>query len=75
MSKTHDPVVAILDRLIREVPMGAGHLVAVTTARHALAEFVEAAQDVPVEYDFHGAPLTPEWARFVAALELVGGGA
>lgn len=31
-------------------------------------ELVEAANDVPVEYDFHGKPSSPELARFVAAL-------
>ena len=44
-------------------------------ARAAVAELISAASNVPVEYDYHGNPAAPEWARFVAALARCGGSA
>jgi hypothetical protein len=40
-------------------------------ARAAIAELLEAARDIPVEYDYHGNPATPELARFVRALDAI----
>lgn len=36
---------------------------------NAIEELIAAANDIPIEFDFHGNPATPEWQRFVNALE------
>lgn len=36
---------------------------------NAIEELLAAAQDIPIEFDFHGNPATPEWQRFINALE------
>lgn len=39
-----------------------------------MKELIEAAKDIPIEYNYHGNPATPEWKRFVDALEAIRAG-
>ena len=39
----------------------------------AVVELVEAADELPIEYDYHGNPASPEWQGFLAALAHVQG--
>ena len=72
MSARPEPVdvLAGYDRLLREVPMGAGHMQNIVAARAAIAELIEAASAAEFHLTReHRAPMTVDAADYVAEVE------
>ena len=77
-------VLAVYDRLLREVPMGAGHMQNIVAARAAIAELIEAAREASgtLGHVYHTTPLSADLEqhahdgsqRLDAAIDRVGGG-
>ena len=73
-------VLAVYERLLREVPMGAGHMQNIVTARAAIAELIEAANRAHMALigylPAHRNAVTDEAiAKVSAAIARVSGGA
>ena len=67
-------VLAVLDRQMQftiasDYPGASDDHRDLVAARDAVAELIEAACEVPLSYDYHGNPASPEEARFIAALD------